>query len=52
MVLFNHVRDELKTYLYYYNIYGHQTRQGGDIPWRALNHKVTCVTLPIKLVIY
>ena len=32
VVLFNHVRDELKTYLYYYNIYGHQTRQGGDIP--------------------
>ena len=34
--------DKLKTlFLYYHNAYGHQTRQSGDIPWRAPTQKET-----------
>ena len=29
-----------RLYLYYHNAYGYQTWQGGDLPWRALAHKV------------
>ena len=34
-------KDKLKTYLYYYNSYGQETWQSGDMPWRASTYKVT-----------
>ena len=35
-------RDKMKPfYLYYHNVYGHQTRQGCDLPWRTPTHKGT-----------
>ena len=33
MVLWDHVTKPL--YLYYHGAYGHQTWQGGDLPWGA-----------------
>ena len=32
---------QLKTYLHYHIAYGHQTWQGGDLPWGALTPKIT-----------
>ena len=40
--MWNIALQPLKTlYLHYHNVYGHQTWQGGDLPWGALTHKAT-----------
>ena len=38
--IWNFLLQQVKTlYLHYHNVYGHQTLQGGDLPWGAPHHK-------------
>ena len=40
-VIMSKSRDKLKIYLNYQSVYGHQTRQDGELLWWAPVHKVT-----------
>ena len=34
------LQPQQTSYLHYHNVYGHQTWQGGDLPWGAPTHEI------------